>query len=447
MANLFISFLGLGNPRRNFALDLGAGEQAHVGYESLPHRLGSQPICITSFSQEAAVLASGLKFDRLVLLVTPESRQRHEQALRARLSARGVDGSIQIAELPSSDQSQSAQWDWFETVFKAIERDDEVVFDFTHGFRSVPIVLSSAIGFVQQVKPFRLRHAFYTFKREEDAELVDLAPFYEINRWSQAVGTLVRGGDASHLAEVAGDETSSAFRALSDPQLVHGLEDLTRAVKDVDMNGITARAGAVLDRVTFLLSSKTDAPERHLLALVTSKFGALAVEDSGRVDADYFTVQLALARVMLAHGLRMQGYTLMRELVGSLGVLWAKPKYGCATRDSDKGRKARRYAEIFLRMLGNEEPNWNFAESEGPRVQELRVLWDALGEADVRDGLVRALTSITKVRNGLDHGWTSRSGASAREPDESMDHLRQLEELFRRCREQGLLSPRVSRAG
>ena len=111
--------------------------------------------------------------------------------------------------------------------------------------------------------------------------------------------------------------------------------------------------------------------------------------------------------MLLEHGLLMQGYTVMRELLGSIGMLGLYGTKYDKSADSAQGRSLRsRFAETFVSMLNFDREKWTFV---GDRVADHLTLipwYDRLAADGNLDPLIAAARSLTKVRNGFDHAWT-----------------------------------------
>ncbi len=427
---VFLSFVGLGNTKRD------------PGYDALDHHLPDGSIRRTRFSQVAtAGLHGPATFDRFALLATPESERKHRALLDDELRAAGASEAA-LRWLPTLDATSQAtedHWRWFGTVMRQVRAGDEVVFDFTHGFRSVPIVLATALSFVQRTTPFTLLGAYYTFVDVRGAaRVVDMGPFFQVERWADAVSALTRNADAEPLAELAQNPDVSGFPALEDPELADAFRDLTRAIKDVDMNGVAGRAHAALAVARRHLDRDLSDPERTLLNLVVERFGALGEHvGSGRYDRDYFQVQVLLVRTLVEHGMHMQAYTVMREVIASLGMLWASPKYRHRRRTSADGRKGRgRFGELFVRMCQFDRDRWSFSGQEAVDVEHLLRGWEALDAHGLLDDLVALTRAVVGVRNALDHGWTSKATAVDIRHD-ARQHVRTLSALVDRIAEQG----------
>lgn len=437
MARIFISFVGLGSHYPK--------EDTGLGYDVAAYRLDDATYT-TAFSQRAIVEHLGAaSFDRLHLMYTPESHARHGAALEEQLRAIGVAPETLLAcdapMLSPEHQSIDDQWRWFAAVLNAIQPHDEVVFDFTHGFRSVPIVLSSAIGFLQKAREFTLLHAYYGFidmsseQRPRPGQFVDMASFYEINQWADAVGALVDSADTEPLVRMAQRPTTSPFDALRSPELARALADLTAGIKDVDVNGVAQRAEQALALVDEHKTRCGSQAEEVLFELILDKFRQLGNHvGSGRYDQPYFEVQLKLTGLLLDHGMHMQAYTIMRELIASLGMLGAKAKYLDKPRNSADGRKARkRFGELFASMAQYPEAKWKWHKPDGIPVSELadyeqvrQAVWEPLKAAGHTSALHQLSREMFTIRNGLNHGWTGTSKPTADIAATSRRHLDQL---------------------
>ena len=52
-------------------------------------------------------------------------------------------------------------WSVFETIYDSIEEGDEIVFDITHGFRSIPMLAITVINYAKVLKNCTLRGIYY----------------------------------------------------------------------------------------------------------------------------------------------------------------------------------------------------------------------------------------------------------------------------------------------
>ena len=391
---------------RTYVTFLGTSKYLPVAY----HWQG-QPLATTPYAQEAELggpLAT-VAIDAVLVLGTATSRQMHWETptgLCHRIKQLGHDPKF--VEIPE-ELSPDAQWQTFELLLAHVGDRDHLILDITHGFRAVPVVLSSALHFLRLTRNVYLEHVFYGAYDSKPPAIVDYRDFYAIHDWTEAVARLVDEADARRLAEVAAQSGGLPMAGLADPQVTDALQRLTAAVRNVDVQLVGTVAREALQHIQAAELGATGA-SKVLLRLVLDKFAALAAAEpiSGRYDGDYFRVQFVLVGLVLEHGLNMQAFTVMRELLCSLGLHVASGVVVRDLRGKDRhAKKARLRADIFGSLLRIAPEAWKFADDNGPVVAELRPWYDRLDAA----GLVSLLRPLSKeiqdIRNGFDHAWTT----------------------------------------
>ncbi len=442
MAKIFVSFLGIGVKGKE------------PGYDVATYSWNGHP-ATSCFAQVAEIAILGPSyFDRIVLLCTDESDRKHYALLHDELVALGCQEASIIKPEPLLPVEMDAdkQWGWFETLLSCIEPGDEVTFDFTHGMRSVPIVFSSAIGFLARTKGITLKHVLYGWyeRGREISPIVDMRDFYAINDWAEAVSRLTDDADARKLGELSVRGDVPALAALSEKSLVDAFHAMTDCIRNVDVNNIGAKVGAALDRVGAHRKG-ADGTARVLLDCVLNKFKGLAFDypASGRYDEPYFRTQLAIITALLEHRLFMQAFTAMRECIGSLGMAGVGGKYGRKSMSSSDGRNYRtRFAEVFVNMIqfpetaSKKEDRWRFEDGDPmvlatfeelmPWYRKLEA-WGVIAILKEIAGKDGSGPKLLDYRNGFDHAWTARGeapGDIAKKGEEYRDKLKRVIDLW-----------------
>lgn len=442
MSKVFISFLGTGNP--NTRVD-------EPGYDILTYRFeGVSESYRSMFAQRAIIEKHGAEtFDRICLMMTPESKAKHRDLLVDELIAVGCKPEQFIEDDSiTTNQDSEQQWEWFDSLQRLINDGDQVVFDFTHGFRSVPIIFSTAISFLQKVKRFELLNAHYGYmidKKAATGEIIDMAKFYRINEWADGVSRLVDMADASKLAELADEGRNDGFAALNDPKLTSALRELTDLIKNIDVNNVGKKA----DEALTLIEAKRkqcNGADAQLLQMVVDKFSSLAIEGSGRYDHDYFRLQLTLAGMLLKHNLNMQAFTVMREAIASIGMLSLHftDKYaGKNLFNSDGRSKLRpRFGDVFVNLCQFKKEKWYQETSEGreklasepPKLEDydtiLKPFYENLEQFGIAQNLQSFVGKMNNYRNGFDHAWTAKAQALPEISEKGQEFLEQLTETI-----------------
>ncbi len=215
MARVFISFAGI------------AGGKEPKPYQEVSYHWQGRGEHTTRYVQAAVVTQLGAtSFDRLVVLGTKTSRPFHEATLRAELEALGVSRERCYFETISEDVADfGQQWAWFEALLAQVDVGDHLVLDMTLGHRTVPIVFSSAIGYLQRLKRVVVEHVVNGALERGTSRgaIVDMRDFAVVQDWAEAVGRLVDTADARLLAQLAAAAPAgSTFARLGSPARTPG---------------------------------------------------------------------------------------------------------------------------------------------------------------------------------------------------------------------------------
>lgn len=412
-----------------FITFIGTGPDGD-GYTELSYRMdGSDTKTVTKFVQRAEIQLLGKKwFDKIYILCTRESKEFFHELQDELEDELGIrEDIIESVDIGKIDQIQSA-WVLFEKISSLINDGDTLVFDLTHGFRSLPIILSAALNYILKAKTeIVLQHVFYG-ERDENSQrqgtIIDMKDFYSVNQWAEGVARLTETADAYKLADVARQESNHAFSNLQDETLVKALEKLTATLKNIDVNRIARNTENALEIVRSR-KNRSSGAEYELLCLVEKKFAPLARKLSGQYDADYFMLQLDIIHMLNEHKLYMQAYTVILETIGSIGMLGAPPELTKDIWDNATADLRTPYADLFVRMINFNEFK-SRSDKEKPRAEELNAtICTWINEKGMLEELKSITKEIKKYRNGFDHAWTGYGDKTMRKTikDEEIETL------------------------
>jgi hypothetical protein len=400
MRNVYISFLGLGSYNQ---------ETKNHEYKITPYKLNDITV-ETQFVQVAEIKVLGPdQFDTIIIVCTEKSHDLHFSNLEQQLKNKGIHALIPLKI--SEDMSAQGQWKWLEKILEYIEPDDELTIDMTHGYRSILIVFSTAINFLQQAKNISLKGVYYgAFEKCRElgyTPIINMKDFYIIDEWAEGVSRLVEDADARKMAQVAEKASDFQIGELNDTKVIDAFEDLTNTIRNIDINNIFTKAENALNLITEKekIASVTG---KILLNLVIDKFTSLTTDipQSDRYDKNYFLLQIEITRLLLEHKLYMQAYTVMREFIGSMGMI---PLLKVNNMSNSEGRKKRhKYAEIFVNMFYFEENKWDFSGHKQDAFEKLKPYYDHLKAVGIEQELRSFTKLLTNYRNGFDHAWTVR---------------------------------------
>lgn len=398
MRQVYMSFLGLGqyNPTKEI-------------YEYLPAQyiLNGKYSQSTEFVQVAELEMLGTEnFDQIYILGTQKSLAYHFENLKAQMQALNASPvQVKVTE----DLDAQGQWQLFERILECIEIHDQLTLDLTHGFRSMPIVVSAAINFLQKSRNINLDAVYYgAFDKDRDATpIVNMKDFYVINEWADGVSRLVEDADAKKLIEVAEKALDFQTGGLNDDQIIHRIKKLTNTLRNIDVNRVGDHAYEALRCINNQKAYSTETG-RILLDLVTDKYTSLVSENpyNNRYDKEYFWIQLQIINLLLEHNLFMQAYTVMREYIASLAMI----PFEIEGMNHKKRKKRRhKYAEIFVRMLQYDDDEWSFSDKQQQYVDRLKPFYDQLKSLGIAQEIGVLIKKLVDYRNGFDHAWTVKS--------------------------------------
>jgi CRISPR-associated DxTHG motif protein len=270
----------------------------------------------TKFVQEA--LVHWLKPEATCVLLTEKARARHWNDLSQRLQ-----GHTQIVEVDIPDgKSEEELWEIFEAISKAVQEGDEIVFDITHGFRSLPMIAMLTIAYLKQVKGVKVQHVVYgVYERDNPmAPILDLTPFADLLDWLAAAKMFITTGDSSELGQLIQEIQNDAYRNRE----AYG-ENLPRALKNFGAALAEVSDDLLLARVPNLPKSVSNLIEKQKRASaeVSDWTPPLTLLLDKIADAyepfqdDSLPTQAALIRWYLDHNHIVQAMTLAREWVVS----------------------------------------------------------------------------------------------------------------------------------
>lgn len=442
MGRIFISFLGIGPE----------GE----GYDSLKYTYnntltGAQ----TEFVQRAEIEALGPEnFDEVFILCTNESYREFFLYLQSELiNELNLSKNKISCEKINTNLSPKEQWKLFSLVNKKVQDYNRIVFDFTHGFRLLPIILSTSLSFIAKTKPeLVLEHVFYGQKEgDREGKIIEMKDFYIINEWADGVSRLVDNADISKLAFLTSDKDDISFKGLKDQKLVDALEQLTSVIKNIDMNSVNQVTNNALSILNEKIKTLKSPEEQELLELVLNKFASLSTDVplSGFYDKDYFQIQLEFIKLLNKHQLYMQSFTVMRELIVSIGMLGCTGKYQGKKIDSKDGRKyRRRFGDIFVNLCQFPREKWKYenekkkhtlSENEMNDFNIILPFYEQLENQGIADELQGFVKEMLDYRNGFNHAWTYKKECLGDVTEKADYYLKKIENVIEKLKGVNLL--------
>ncbi|MDW8318515.1 MAG: TIGR02221 family CRISPR-associated protein [Anaerolineae bacterium] len=276
------------------------------------------------------------------VFVTEDAQKMHWDRFRSLAE----DHVASLLPVPIPDGKDEAQlWDVFQAVVDHVATDDSVVFDITHGFRSLPFLSFLAAAYLRVVKKIRLQAVLYGNFEARDksvtpnrAPVIDLTRFVDLLDWMVAADRFVRFGDAHDLAERLRAAKPGYPQIEQDPRLREDDKRLglaARALDDVSLALRLIRPAEAMEASHKLQTRLVDATQslqthaRPFLPLAQSVSDAFAPLSLSRVDQDRNPVDLlARERRMVFWYLERRQYVQAMAVAREWIITWAMMNAG-----------------------------------------------------------------------------------------------------------------------
>ncbi|OAN43795.1 CRISPR-associated protein [Chloroflexus islandicus] len=340
----------------------------------------------------------------LVVFTTELTAQFYNQHFASAQAA-----SIQAVRIPDG-RDDDELWRIFQAVVEVIEPNEAVVFDITHGFRSLPFLSFLAAAYLRKVKAIQLKHVFFgNFEmRDQSATphrtpVLDLTNFVELLDWMVGADLFVRFGDARDLAGLLRNqhqrlrpvsEDRDAMRVWANSPL-----KLTAEVLDIATRSLRVVRPADAMRASAQIMQRLPAVEHEIGALalpftplaqqIIDNFRPIALGETEQADPlRTLQTELNLVGWYLDRGQVFQAVALAREWL----VSWVMVQLGKGDRLLEKTERQlveqTLGAAVQVQRGGTGKEEIHVDLNAIPSLKEVINLYNQLG--DLRNDLMHA---------------------------------------------------------
>jgi len=150
----------------------------------------------TRFVAEA--LCKFFQIDRVTVLLTKEARDKNWEGFQQQLGDR-----VQAKDIPSG-RTEAEIWQIFDAVVDVVVPGEEVIFDITSAFRSIPILVLLAAAFLQKARDVKIQGVYYgAFEANPQAPpIFDLTPAIKLLDWLTATNQFIATGSSVEFSRL-----------------------------------------------------------------------------------------------------------------------------------------------------------------------------------------------------------------------------------------------------
>ena len=353
------------------------------------------------------------------------------EGLRRRLESLGLMANILAKDVPEG-RSEREIWDIFEIVLNEISDGDEVVFDITHGFRSLPMLVITILNYARVLKSIKINGIYYgAFEslgnvsgverkdvKDRNAPIFNLTPFAGLFNWTGAIDDFLTYGDAKNINAFTKEEVKPILRntkgkdtyAKNLKNTGEQLEKLTKLIQ-------TSRGASLIRDFDFknlkklinLNKKSTLKPLNPLLDKISNKIKGFRNND---VVNGYAAVKWCIE-----HNLIQQGYTIFQETMITEVVVKHFGKDEIANRDK------RRLVSQAISIKHRNIPENEWDKPARSNKNDVRRVIDGLD-----DNFVKIYDSISQYRNDINHAGF---GENSHKPEYLEKQLKEYYEKFK----------------
>ena len=272
----------------------------------------------------AKALLQFLEFDRMLVFSTPEAHEKTWPVLE-------VLGDERIHEIPISISARREDiWALFDVVIDQVGEGETVVFDITHGLRSIPFLAFLFAAYLKTAKQVNIEAIFYGAFELGDASkgipapVIDLSEYVTMLDWIVATDQFVNTGNARRLSDLLarpGKEHKASNAAANQLRKVSQAAFL---VQPFTLMREADQLGAALDQAVEDFSV-TARPFKVLSEKIVSSYVPLSAGDWAS-EKEKLVAQFMMIEWYRQRGQLIQALTLAREwLVDAVTVRLGLP--------------------------------------------------------------------------------------------------------------------------
>jgi CRISPR-associated Csx2 family protein len=406
MARKFLSFLGVG--------------QSNKGYNMAKYDVAGN-IIETNFIQEAllkGICSDWTSDDSAVIFLTRKAREQsweNAENENGRLKDKLKELNITIKEVDIPDgENEDEIYQIFEKINESLNENDEVIFDITHAFRSIPMLALTALNYSKVLKNIKISGIYYGTYDSENPDkvmpVINLTVYSEILSWSQAVNSFLNYGNSKQIKELVHEINLRYIKnGIKDyievKRFTDRLNDFTNAIyncrgkiddkikkeKASHRMSIECAYGDMRQKLDLILKDKSKCikPLIPLLSKIEDRTSNFSSTDNLRTG-------LAVVKWSIDNGLTQQAYTALEETV----ITYVCRKFNIDETDAEMRRglvnKAIGYRRNMLQKNGNiNQEEYKIDEKDKEKFEEI--------VKGIDDEFAQMMTNIAKRRNNINH--------------------------------------------
>ena len=316
-----------------------------------------------------------------------------------------LQAEVQKISIPKG-QSEQEIWEIFQIVYDQLKPGDEVIFDITHAFRSIPMLAIVILNYAKTMKnvtlsgiyygAFEVLGSYYDAEKlspeKRRAPILDLTAFDQLMEWSIAIDRFTISGDAELVSKLANQSVKKPL-AISKGQdneaanvrdIAKNLSAFSKTMATCRGRDISAIAGKLKKNINLLETIEIVRPFKPVFERIKEQFDKF--QGNPVLDG------IQAAKWCIEHNLIQQGYTILQETLISYFVI----KTGKNEEDKKYREIASQATAIYLKKIDKDK--WKKLAADNCQITQ-RFLDLYGGEEE----LIKIFRNLSRDRNDLNH--------------------------------------------
>lgn len=119
----------------------------------------------------------------------------------------GLQGKVDLQPVTNIPETQTPDdiWSLFKSITSCLETGDQVIFDITHAFRSIPVIALIAVSYLRVVRNISIKGLVYGAfdpSKPNPTPIYDLSPIVSLLEWTTASDQFIKTGNSQQLAQL-----------------------------------------------------------------------------------------------------------------------------------------------------------------------------------------------------------------------------------------------------
>ncbi|MGY6528533.1 MAG: TIGR02221 family CRISPR-associated protein [Cyanobacterium sp.] len=240
----------------------------------------------TCFIQEA--VCDFYQAQSIYILLTKGARKKNWDALQE-IFADKKDVELIPLDIPENNSPEEI-WEIFNVITNAIAPDEEIVFDITHSFRSIPMVVLLSISYLRTINNVKIKGFVYGAydpnKKGQDMPTFDLLPIMSLLDWITATDQFIKTGNGKQLVNLLGENQEENSTTL---ELATKIKNISQGLQLLRPRDVIQEASTLDDAIQKAKESVIQElpPFEKLLGKVKEDYANLGINlDSGDEKQD-----------------------------------------------------------------------------------------------------------------------------------------------------------------